>query len=58
MTIFLYHNLNKKPVFYRYDNREVEVFDRVDEIDISKMIKNNKDKAKDIFLGGEFKTHA
>ena len=41
---FLYHNLNKKPVFYRYDNREVEVFDRVDEIDISKMIKNNKDK--------------
>ena len=41
---FLYHNLNKKPIFFRYDNREIEVFNRVDEIDISKMIKSNKSK--------------
>ena len=39
---FLYHNLNKKPVFYIYNNCEIEVFNRVDEIDISKMIKDNK----------------
>lgn len=41
---FLYHNANKKPLFYKYDNREIEIFNRVDEIDISKMIKDNKDK--------------
>lgn len=41
---FLYHNLNKKPQFYRYYNREIEVYNKVDEIDISKMIKDNKDK--------------
>ena len=41
---FLYHNLNKKPVFYRYDNHSIEVFNRIDEIDISKMIKSNKEE--------------
>lgn len=39
---FLYHNLNKKPVFYKYETPEIEVFNRIDEIDISKMIKNSK----------------
>ena len=41
---FLYHNLNKKPVFYKYEKmiQEIEVFNRIDEIDISKMIKNSK----------------
>ena len=39
---FLYHNLNKKPVFYKYDTEEIEVFNRIDEIDISRMIKNSK----------------
>jgi len=41
---FLYHNSNKKPFFYSYSNREIEVYNKVDEIDISKMIKGNKDK--------------
>jgi hypothetical protein len=39
---FLYHNLNRKPVFYRYDNDSIEVFNRMDELDISKMIKDSK----------------
>ena len=39
---FLYHNSNKKPVFYRYSSRIIEVFNRVDEIDIVQMIKLNK----------------
>ena len=39
---FLYHNLNRKPVFYKYETPEIEVFNRIDEIDISKMIKNSK----------------
>ena len=43
---FLYHNINKKPVFYRYNNHEIEVYDRVDEIDISKMIKSSKGEIK------------
>ena len=48
---FLYHNLNKKPVFYRCDNHSIEVFNRIDEIDISKMIKSNKDKDCIILIG-------
>ena len=39
---FLYHNINKTPVFYYYDNREIEVYNKVDEIDIVRMIKKNQ----------------
>lgn len=43
---FLYHNLNRKPVFYNYNTSEIQVFNLVDEIDISKMIKDNKNEIK------------
>ena len=43
---FIYHNLNRKPVFYRYDNHSIEVFNRIDEIDISKTIKDSKKTIK------------
>ena len=39
---FLFHNTNKKPLFYRYESREIEVFNKVDEIDVVQMIKKNK----------------
>jgi len=39
---FLFHNTNKKPFFYHYENREIEIFNKVDEIDLVQMIKKNK----------------
>jgi len=38
----LYSNNDKKPLFYNYDNRVIEIFNKVDEIDIIRMIKKNK----------------
>ena len=38
----LYYNNDKKPLFYNYDNRVIEIFNKVDEIDIIRMIKKNK----------------
>jgi len=38
---FLYHNSDKKPLYYNYINREIEIFNKVDEIDIVRMIKAN-----------------
>ena len=37
---FLYDNETKKPLFYNYNNREIELFNKVDEIDIVRMIKD------------------
>jgi len=39
---FLYHNSDKKPLYYSYVNREIEIFNKVDEIDIVRMIKANR----------------
>jgi hypothetical protein len=39
---FLYHNSDKKPLYYNYVNREIEIFNKVDEIDIVRMIKANQ----------------
>jgi len=39
---FLYHNSDKKPLYYNYQNREIEIFNKVDEIDIVRMIKVNR----------------
>ena len=39
---FLYHNSDKKPLYYNYLNREIEIFNKVDEIDIVRMIKTNQ----------------
>ena len=38
---FLYHNVNKKVIFYQYSHRSVEKYNRIDEIDIVRMIKKN-----------------
>ena len=40
--IFLFHNMNKTPIFYYYNNREIEIYNKVDEIDIVRMIKKNQ----------------
>jgi len=39
---FLYHNINKRPVFYKYENRTIQIVNKVDEIDIIQIIKQNK----------------
>ena len=39
---FLYHNTDKQPLYYNYLNREIEIFNKVDEIDIVRMIKSNR----------------
>jgi hypothetical protein len=39
---FLYHNSDKKPLYYNYVNREIEIFNKVDEIDIVRIIKANR----------------
>jgi hypothetical protein len=39
---FLYHNLNRKPFFYRYDEHTIELFNRLEETDIKKMITGSK----------------
>ena len=43
----LYHNKNNKPIFYQYSNRNIEIFNKVDEIDIIKCLKKNK-KSKNL----------
>ena len=45
----LYHNINKKPIFYQYNRREIEVYNKVDEIDIVRMIKQNQNNKSFIF---------
>ena len=43
---FLYHHINKKPIFYRYEDKQIKVFDRVDEINIVQTLeKAKKDKS-------------
>jgi len=37
---FLYHNLNRRPVFYSYSAGIIEVYNKVDEIDLSRMVKS------------------
>ena len=39
---FLYHNMNKKPVFYHYSSGLIEVYNKVDEIDLSRMVKSGQ----------------
>ena len=34
--------MNKTPIFYYYNNREIEIYNKVDEIDIVRMIKKNQ----------------
>ena len=42
---FLFNNDNKKPLFYHYHDRKVEPYNKVDEMDIVRMIKKyQKDK--------------
>ena len=42
---FLFNNDDKKPIFYNYHDRKVEPYNKVDEIDIVRMIKKyQKDK--------------
>jgi hypothetical protein len=36
---FLYHHSEKKPLFFNYMNREIEIYNKVDEIDVVRMIK-------------------
>jgi len=38
---FLYHNVNKKVIFYQYSHRSVEMYNKIDEMDIVRMIKKN-----------------
>jgi len=38
---FLYHHSEKKPLYYNYVNREIEIFNKVDEMDVVRMIKAN-----------------
>ena len=49
----LYYNIEKKPLFYNYDNREIEIFNKVDEIDIVRMIKKNQ-KGKHLSMSGSW----
>ena len=39
---FLYHNINKKPFFYKYEKREIQLFNKIDQLDINQMITKNK----------------
>ena len=50
---FLYHNINKKPIFYQYNRREIQVYNKVDEIDIIHMIKLNK-KSKSLIMNNSW----
>ena len=50
---FLYHNINKRPIFYQYENREIEIYNKVDEIDIVQMIRKNKNH-KSLSLSGSW----
>ena len=49
----LYYNIEKKPLFYNYENREIEIFNKVDEIDIVLMIKKNQ-KSKHLSMNGSW----
>ena len=45
MGFFLFNNNDKKPIFYNYRERTIEPYNKVDEIDIVRMIKKyQKDK--------------
>jgi len=48
---FLYDNESKKPLFYNYKDREIELFNKVDEIDIVRMIKDNQKNKSLSFTG-------
>jgi len=50
---FLYHNSDKKPLYYNYMNREIEIFNKVDEIDIVRMIKANRN-SKSLSVSGSW----
>jgi len=39
---FLYNNNDRKPLYYNYQNREIEIFNKVDEMDIVIMMKANR----------------
>ena len=50
---FLYHNINKKPIFYQYNRRGIEVYNKVDEIEIIHMIKQNQNH-KSLLMNGSW----
>ena len=50
---FLYHNNDRKPLYYHYFNREIEIFNKVDEIDVVRMIKANRN-SKSLSLSGSW----
>ena len=50
---FLYHNNDRKPIYYHYLNREIEIFNKVDEIDVVRMIKANRN-SKSLSMTGSW----
>ena len=50
---FLYNNNDKKPLYYNYHNREIEIFNKVDEMDIVIMMKANRN-SKSLSVSGSW----